>query len=138
MRMYEKGYLICPFFTYQRWEQAPLRDFTVEVIREEVDATGVVADDTHTNYMPPLLSLEDLKIEGETADKLPLIIYDGALRGEFFNGDILKMKARLIEVSQLGKTFPALLVTLWDNIRKVGEDRLRQSAPVVPEDLIVQ
>ncbi len=131
MRMYEQGYLICPFFTYERWEEAPLRDFTVKVIREDTEVSGVVADDTHTNYMPPLLPLEEMKIAGESAEPRPLIIYDGALRGEFFNGDILKMKARLIEVTQLGETFPAVLVTLWDNIRKIGEDPRRQWAPEV-------
>ncbi len=138
MRMYEEGYLICPFFTYQRREDAPLRDFTVEVVREDVKASGVVADDTHTNYMPPLLPLEDLKIGGKPADPLPLIIYDGALRGEYFNGDVLKMKARLIEVTQRGETFPALLVTLWDNIKKVGEDPRRQSAPAAPAEIAVK
>ena len=132
MRLYRGGYLICPFFTYERWEDAPLREFSVEVIREDVEASGVVADDTHTNYMPPLLPLEDLTIEGKSADPLPLIIYDGALRGEYFNGDILKMKARLVEVSQLGESYPALLVTLWDNIKKIGEDPARQSLPSAP------
>jgi len=92
-----------------------------------------VADDTHTNYMPPLLPLEDLTIDGKTAEPLPLIIYDGALRGEYFNGDFLKMQARLVEVNQLGDSFPALLVTLWDNIKKIGEDPARQSVPSSPE-----
>ncbi|MEA1926861.1 MAG: hypothetical protein U9N73_01540 [Candidatus Auribacterota bacterium] len=121
MRMYEKGFLICPFFTYDKWETAPLRDFTVDIIREEVEATGTVVDDTHTNYMPPLLPLDDVKIDGEDATPLPLIIYDGALRGEFFNGDILKMKARLVQVNQYKESYEALLVTLWDNIKKTGE-----------------
>ncbi len=131
MRMYEKGYLICPFFTYDRWETAPLRDFRVEVVRDGVDVRGVVADDTHTNYMPPLLPLEEVTIEGSPADPLPLIIYDGALRGEFFNGDILEMKGRLVEVTQYRETYPAVLVTLWDNIKKVGE------APAEKDEILV-
>ena len=121
MRMYEEGFLICPFFTYDKWETAPLRDFTVDVIREDVPVTGTVVDDTHTNYMPPLLPMDDVTIDGEEAAPLPLIIYDGALRGEFFNGDILKMKARLVQVNQYGESYRAVLVTLWDNIKKVGE-----------------
>ncbi len=121
MRMYEQGYLICPFFTYDKWEIAPMRDFRVDVLQEDVEVRGVVADDTHTNYMPPLLPLEDVTIDGEDADPLPLIIYDGALRGEFFNGDLLEMKARLVQVNQYDESFRAVLVTLWDNIKKVGE-----------------
>ncbi|MDP8215629.1 MAG: hypothetical protein RAO92_03780 [Candidatus Euphemobacter frigidus] len=121
MRIYEQGYLICPFFLYDRWEDAPLREFQIDILREDVEVRGVVVDDTHTNYMPPFLSLRDVTIDGINAEPLPLIIYDGALRGEFFNGDILKMTARLINVNQYGDTFPAVLVTLWDNIRKVSE-----------------
>jgi predicted nucleotidyltransferase len=121
MRFYEKDLLVCPFFIYDRWESAPLRDFRLKVLREEVPLEGVVADDTHTIYMPPLLLLEDVRMDGQKASSLPLIIYDGALRGEFFRGDILRMNARLVEVTQGADMYQGVLVTLWDDIRKVGE-----------------
>lgn len=121
MRFYEGDVLICPFFLYENPEEAPLGDFQLKVIREDVDLEGVVTDDTHTLYMPPLLRLGDVRISGRSVPALPLIIYDGALRGEFFQGDILRMKARLVEVTTGEKTYRAALVTLWDNIKKVGE-----------------
>jgi predicted nucleotidyltransferase len=121
MRFYESHVLICPFFMYDRWESAPLRDFRVSVREENVPLEGVVGDDTHTIYMPSFLTLENVKGKGRSYPFLPLIIYDGALRGEYFRGDILQMNARLVEVSQNGSRFEAALVTLWDNIRKVGE-----------------
>ncbi len=31
------------------------------------------------------------------------------------------MKARLVQVNQYGESYRAVLVTLWDNIKKVGE-----------------
>ena len=92
-----------------------------DLIREDVPVTGTVVDDTHTNYMPPILPLDDVTIDGDESEPLPLIIYDGALRGEFFNGDILKMKGRLVQVNQYEESYRAVLVTLWDNIKKVGE-----------------
>lgn len=124
MRFYLDEVLVCPFFIYDRWESAPLRDFRVKVLKEDVAVEGVVADDTHTIYMPPLLKLEDVKLAQENVSSLPLIIYDGALRGEFFQGDIVRMNARLVEVSQNGQAYRAALVTLWDNIRKIGETYL--------------
>ncbi len=121
MRFYEKEFLICPFFAYDSWETAPLRDFRLEVIKENVEVEGVVMEDSDTIYMPPRLLLEEVVMEGKPADPLPLIIYDGALRGEFFRGDIVEMNARMVEISQNGDSYPAVLVTLWDHIRKVGE-----------------
>lgn len=121
MRFYEKDFLICPFFTYDRWESAPLRDFQVRVLKENVEVEGVVVEDADTIYMPPRLSLDEVVIDNSSAAPLSLIIYDGALRGEFFRGDIVKMNARMIEVFQNGDSYPAVLVTLWDHIRKIGE-----------------
>jgi len=121
MRFYEGDVLICPFFTYEDHRTAPLAEFEIEVLEENVDLEGVVVDDTHTLYMPPLLPLEKVTVSGRDRDSLPLIIYDGALRGEFFRGDILRMNARLVTINRAADTFEAALVTLWDNIRKVGE-----------------
>ena len=121
MRFYEGDVLICPFFVYENPAEAPLGNFQIKVIREDVPLEGVVADDTHTVYMPPLLRLGDVRISGRKVPSIPLIIYDGALRGEYFQGDILHMNARLVEVTTEKESYRAALVTLWDNIKKVGE-----------------
>jgi len=122
MRFYEGDVLICPFFTYEDLAEAPLADFRLEVLQDGVEVEGVVADDTHTIYMPPLLQLEGVKVAGAEAEDLPLLIYDGALRGEFFLGDIVRCHARLVKIAPArGPEYEAALVTLWDNIRKVGE-----------------
>jgi len=122
MRFYEADVLICPFFTYADPAEAPLADFAVEVLRDGVEVEGVVADDTHTVYMPPLLEMADVRVGPESRERLPLVIYDGALRGEYFNGDILRMNARMVEIKPAaGARYTAALVTLWDNIRKIGE-----------------
>jgi len=122
MRFYEQDVLICPFFTYQDLAEAPLADFTLEVVEEDVEVEGEIADDTHTLYMPPFLKLDEVKIAGVASAPLRLIIYDGALRGEFFRGDLVRCRSRLVRVrTAAGEDFPAALVTLWDNIVRVGE-----------------
>ena len=119
MRFYHRDIMICPFFEYLDREEAPLREFGVEILREGVRAEGRVKDDTHGIYMPVLLTLERVTIDGEPHGDLPLIIYDGSLRGEFCLGDRLAMDGvRLVKVRERGKAFPALLVTVSTQIKK--------------------
>ena len=135
MRFYESEFLICPFFVYARRESAPLNDFSIRVVRPKMKVEGVVTDDTHSIYMPPFLGLEEVKVGPARRRRLPLIVYDGALRGEYFRGDILKMNARLVRVIRGGDEFEAALVTLWDDIVKVGEVKLpAEETPVGSQD----
>lgn len=121
MRFYHKDIMICPFFEYLDLEEAPLRELGVEVLREGVRAEGRVKDDTHSIYMPVVLTLDHVTIDGEPHGDLPLIIYDGSLRGEYCQGDRLVMDGvRLIKVRERGKVFPALLVTVSPQIRKAS------------------
>lgn len=121
MRFYHREIMICPFFEYIDREEAPLREFDVEILREGVRAQGRVKDDTHSIYMPVVLTLDHVTIDGQPHGDLPLIIYDGSLRGEFYRDDRLVMNGvRLIKVRERGKVFPALLVTVSPQIRKAS------------------
>ena len=119
MRFYNGDLMICPFFEYLDPSEVPLRELDVTVLEENVEAAGRVKDDTHSIYMPPLLTLENVVVNGKSRGETPLIIYDGSLRGEFRAGDRLEMKGvRLIRVRERGREFDALLVTVSPQIRK--------------------
>ena len=119
MRFYNGEILICPFFVYGNAEEAPFADCSVEVTGDPVTATGIVVDDTHAIYMPPFLGLADVRIDGEKSEDATLIIYDGAMRGDFRNGDRLKARAKPIEVHSRGKRWKALLSTLYSDIQRL-------------------
>ncbi|MDD5556087.1 MAG: hypothetical protein PHN82_02430 [bacterium] len=124
MRFYHGSLMICPFFEYLDPAEIPLREFGVKVLRENVRASGRVRDDTHGIYMPVVLGLERVTVDGEPHADLPLIIYDGSLRGEYYRGDQLYMNgARLVEVRERGETFRALLVTVSLQIAKAVPGR---------------
>jgi hypothetical protein len=124
MRFYHGPLMICPFFEYLDPEEIPLRTMEVEVLRENVKAAGRVKDDTHSIYMPVLLTLDRVTIDGERHEDITLIIYDGSLRGEYYRGDSLAMSgARLVRVRERGKAFPALLVTVSPQIAKIVPGR---------------
>jgi len=119
MRFYHHNLMICPFFEYLNPEEIPLKELDTEILRENVRARGRVKDDTHGIYMPVLLMLEKVTIGGEPFSDMPLIIYDGSLRGEYCRGDDLSMSnARLVRVRERGKVFQSLLVTLSPQISR--------------------
>ncbi|MDD5556085.1 MAG: hypothetical protein PHN82_02420 [bacterium] len=119
MRFHHKGVLVCPFFVYADRNEIPLRDFTIEVIRDRVFATGRVSDDRHAIYMPAILQLDDVTIDWERHPPIPLIIYDGAMRGDFRRGDELRSYGMLVRVTQGRDEFDALLVNLYSQLEKV-------------------
>ncbi|MEJ2745685.1 MAG: hypothetical protein P8123_08400, partial [bacterium] len=119
MRFYHQDFMICPFFEYLDPDEIPLREMQVEVLQENVNATGRVKDDTHGIYMPVMLGLEQVTIGGAPCEDLALIIYDGSLRGDYYRGDNLMLNgARLVRVTERGTTFKALLVTVSPQIGK--------------------
>lgn len=124
MRFYHGDLMICPFFEYLDPNEIPLKELDVEILRENVRVTGRVKDDTHTIYMPVMLTLDRVTIDGEEHGDIPLIIYDGSLRGEYYRGDTLFMNGvRLIKVRERGKIFPAILVTISQQIQKAVPER---------------
>jgi predicted nucleotidyltransferase len=119
LRFKHLGTVVCPFFKYADINEIPLRNFQMEVVRESVSASGVVVDDRHTGYLPALFTLDGVVIDGRRLDKpIDLIIYDGAQRGEYFNGDALRISGRLVRIVKDGGEREALLVTAPREIEK--------------------
>jgi len=118
MRFHHRGVLVCPFFVYSDWNEVPLKDFTMEVLKEKVCATGRVCEDMHAIYMPAILQLDNVTIDRQKCSPLPLIIYDGALRGDFRNGDELRCGGMLVRITQGREEFDALLVNLYNQLEK--------------------
>ncbi|MEJ2745686.1 MAG: hypothetical protein P8123_08405 [bacterium] len=111
MRFYYEGTLVCPFFIYGRADEIPLADFTMDLVRPDVDFRGRVCDDRHSIYLPMVLGLEGVNLDGLKEEKIPLIVYDSAVRGEYRSGNRLEGRGRLVNVRKPNEEFRALLVT---------------------------
>jgi hypothetical protein len=118
IRFYWKKMMICSFFNYRLEEEIPLRNCRMIVLEEDVKGVGMVDDDTHSIYMPSIVKLSHLLLNGKKYRDLRLVIYDGALRGEYFTGDYLKFVARRVLIEKAAGEEEALLVTLSDQIEK--------------------
>lgn len=118
IRFFWKKMMICSFFNYRLEEEIPLRGCRMTLLEEDVKGVGMVDDDTHTIYMPSILRLSHLFLNGKKYRDLNLVIYDGSLRGEYFTGDYLKFIARRVLIEKEGREEEALLVTLRDQITK--------------------
>ena len=123
IRFYWEGVMICSFFNYSRVEEIPLRNCRMTVLDKGVRAVGQVSDDTHSIYMPPIMKLTHLMVDGKKSSDLDLIIYDGSLRGEFYQGDYLEFQGDRVLVQTEQKEYEALLVTLRDDIRLLVDKR---------------
>jgi len=108
LKIYVEGEEVCSFYVYRDLSEIPVRDCEVELVREGVEAYGTVADNRHSLYVPVVLSLENVYIDGEKTDDIALIIYDGAVRGEFKVGLRLHIKGRLVNLIREGKKTAAL------------------------------
>jgi len=123
IRFYWKGVMICSFFNYRLPAEIPLQDCRMKILKKGIRAVGQVSDDTHTIYMPPIVKLTHLMVDGRKNPDLDLIIYDGSLRGEFYQGDYLEFQGDRVLVQTKRKEYEALLVTLRDDIRLVDDKR---------------
>jgi len=112
LRFGHLGTVICPFFKYSRPEEIPLTEFHMEIVKEAVVVHGVVAEDIHTGYLPAMVTLDRVTIDGKPHAPLDMVIYDGSQRGEYFMNDRLKIKARLVKITTRKGTRDALLVTM--------------------------
>jgi predicted nucleotidyltransferase len=124
LRFKHMGTVICPFFKYAVREEIPLREFRMEVIREPVRASGVVADDRHTAYLPAILTLDDVVLDGSRRPPIDLVIYDGSKRGEYFKGMRLEFNGRLVSITRAGETREALLATMPGEVREVRKSNI--------------
>lgn len=110
LKIYIEGQEVCTFYVYRDLSQVPIRDCGVELVKDNVEAYGTVADNRHSLYVPVVLRLENVYIDGEKADDIGLVIYDGAVRGEFKVGLRLHIKGRLVNIIKEGKKNPMLAV----------------------------
>lgn len=114
--------IMCCFFAYLKPEDAPLRQFSMKVIAEQVVIEGTVIDDTHTIYTPTLLALSEIKVLvgghqiSDLSKDIPIIIYHTAARGDCFCGDRVKASGALVSVNAEGKEFEAICVIERDGV----------------------
>ncbi len=120
IRFVHNEIIICTFFAYEKREQIPLTYCDVKLLKERVEASGTIRDNTHSIYMPLILGLKDVIIDGKEADDIPFIIYDGSIRGEFSNGERLRITARLVRLKIYGNETVALVSVDAGEIVKEG------------------
>ena len=108
LRFNYQGIEMCPAYVYMDLDEVPLRNCTVELVKDNVEAFGTVSDDTHAIYNPPVVTLSEVWIDGKRADDITFIVYDGSLRGEFYPRERLGVRGRLVRVKKDGKEFLAL------------------------------
>jgi len=65
---------------------------------------------------PIVLELENVYIDGEKTDDIQLVIYDGAVRGEFKKGLRLHIKGKLVNLVKDGVKTPSIAVVDGFNI----------------------
>jgi predicted nucleotidyltransferase len=125
LRFYYAGTLICPFFRYAEPDQIPLLECDMEVVEEGVTLEATVADDTHNLYLPAIVGLTDLRREdGSTEDDMELIVYNGAMRGEIWKGDRIRIKPTIISLTtSAAGTRKAALITEDDQFTKVDNHK---------------
>jgi hypothetical protein len=116
LRFKHMGTLICPFFKYAVPDEIPLKDFRMTVVKEHVSGRGTVINDVHTAYLPAILTLDNVVLDKQKRAPIDLIIYDGALRGEFYVGDVLDVVARLVRIEDKKGTREALLITRSEGV----------------------
>jgi predicted nucleotidyltransferase len=121
----DRNTLICSFFTYKNADDAPLRDFSMEIIDEDTTLEGTVSDDMHNVYTPTILGLEKTRILRmgdaivQKAIKKPvrLVAYHTATRGECFEGDRVRARGALVRIVASGQEELALCVIDREGIR---------------------
>lgn len=124
----EKGMrrtLFCCFFGYKDVQEAPLREFTMSVLVDDMELEGSVQDATHAIYTPSIVTLHDvirLNIDGKDArgrlpDSLPLIIYHTGSRGELNRADRIWAHGALAQVVTPRETYHALVVIEREGVR---------------------
>ena len=122
IRFHYAGTLICPFFRYANPTQIPLPNCEMTVIEENVSLEGTVGDDTHNLYLPAIVGLTEIRrSDGRREDDLELILYHGALRGELWEGDRVRLNSYIVDLAVPGRdNRRALLVVDHGQVEKIG------------------
>ncbi|MCX6349350.1 MAG: hypothetical protein NTV79_07615 [Candidatus Aureabacteria bacterium] len=112
LRFYYAGTLICPFFRYAAPDQIPILACEMKVLESAVGVEATVSDDLHGYYLPAILGLTGVKRGSRRLEDMELIVYHGAMRGDFYRGEKIRLKADLVAVTTPRKgERRALLVT---------------------------
>jgi hypothetical protein len=120
IRIYWNDFLLCPFFVYQNWDAAPLADAQVKLVKEGIEGTAEVADDFHNSYLPIILGLRRVKIDGRPHEDIRLLSYDGSLRGDFRAGNRIWFQGRMLNVKGRAGEYPAVAVDINYYIKKIA------------------
>jgi predicted nucleotidyltransferase len=110
LRFNYQGIEICPAYVYMDLDEVPIRDCTIDMVKDSVDLYGTVADNTHAIYNPPVMKLSGVYIDGKPADDITLVVYDGSVRGEFYPKERLHIRGRLIRVTKGARESLAIAV----------------------------
>ena len=118
---------MCNFFTYKNPEDAPLRDFEMEVLVSDLVIEGTVNNDMHSMYTPTVLGLESVKVlkvgdkevDLDAPEPIQLIAYHTATRGECFEGDKVKAHGALVNVKTSRGEYRAVCVIDREGVRNL-------------------
>jgi predicted nucleotidyltransferase len=118
--------LICSFFTYSDKQDAPLSQFEMEVLDDNVVMEGQVETDINTIYTPSLVTIQNASIFSNNKKAafsphkpIELIAYHTASRGECFEGDIVRAKGALVRVATPTEEYLGVCVTEREGIRNL-------------------
>lgn len=130
LKIYVDGQEVCTFYVYANLDDAPVRDCEVELVKDRVEVYGTVVDNSHSLYVPVVLKLGNVYIDGAKTDDIDLVIYDGAVRGEFKEGLRLHIRGRLVNITKGGRKKLTLAVVDGFNIElerfKAGVPHLKK------------
>lgn len=120
--------IICCFFVYSDRKSIPVLDQQVELVREPVEVYGTVIDNLHSIYMPLVMRLGEVYLDGDRIEDIDLIVYDGSLRGEFYKKERLHIsRGRLVKLTGGGESKDAIVVVDAGDMEK---ERFVKGAPV--------
>lgn len=122
----EHGTLMCCFFGYSNQRQAPLFEFKMDVIAEDVEIEGSVSDEANSIYTPSILGISDVRLKrvrgidaNERLDVEKLIIYHTATRGDCFEENIVTARGALVHVKTPHEEYMALCAIERDAVRNL-------------------
>jgi len=108
LRFVHQGIEMCPAYVYMDLDEAPIRNCALSTVKDNVEVYGTVSDAAHAIYMPPVVTLSDVYIDGRPSDDIMLVVYDGSIRGEFYTGERLRVRGRLIRIKKGKSEFDAV------------------------------
>lgn len=119
------GVIMCNFFGYGKTSDAPLQNFSMHLITDDVEIHATVSDATHALYTPTIVSLHDVKRikihsdynSGRLPDNILLIVYHTGSRGELNVGDNIWARGGHMIVDDAKGSREALVVVEREGVR---------------------